>query len=101
MGAYVLLYPRTRIRTLLVVILFITFVDLPAWIFLGYWFLIQLLSGSVQSVVGGGGVAFWAHVGGFVAGVVMIPFFRVKELVDAKRAHIKLSRSRIRHGGWW
>jgi len=101
MGAYVLLYPTTRIRTLLVVILFITFVDLPAWIFLGYWFLIQLLSGSVQSVVGGGGVAFWAHVGGFVAGVLLIPFFRVKELVDAKRAHVKLSRSRMRHRGWW
>lgn len=101
MGGYVLLYPTARIRTLLVVILFITFVDLPAWIFLGYWFLIQLLSGSVQTVVGGGGVAFWAHIGGFVAGVVLIPFFRVKELVQAKRAHVKLSRKKIRHGGWW
>ncbi|MDX1566452.1 MAG: rhomboid family intramembrane serine protease [Longimicrobiales bacterium] len=101
MGAYVLLYPRTRIRTLLIIILFITFVDLPAWFFLGYWFLIQVLSGAFQSVVGGGGVAFWAHIGGFAAGLVLIPLFRIKDLVEAKRSHVKLSRDQIRHRGWW
>ena len=79
MGAYFVLYPRARVLTLVPLIVFFTFWWLPAWIVLGYWFVIQFLSGAATSVAytsqTGGGVAFWAHVGGFVAGIVMIKIF--------------------------
>ena len=101
MGGYVLLYPRARVRTLLVIVILITFADLPAWIFLGYWFLIQLLSSAVPSPAAGGGVAFWAHIGGFVAGAALIRFFAADDLVQAKRSHVKLRRDQIRNRGWW
>jgi len=66
MGAYLLLYPRSKILTLVFIFIFIQFVEIPAFIFLGIWLLLQLLSaGFTPSNVGG--VAFWAHVGGFVA----------------------------------
>jgi membrane associated rhomboid family serine protease len=75
MGAYLVLYPRARVLTLVPLIVFFTFWWLPAWIFLGYWFLLQFLSGTATSIAEtsqSGGVAFWAHVGGFVAGIVLI-----------------------------
>lgn len=67
MGAYVLMYPRARIRTL-VLAYFIAVVSVPAVFFLGFWFLLQLLYSWVDI---GGGVAYWAHIGGFVAGMVL------------------------------
>lgn len=77
MGAYMVLYPRVRVRTLLVLIVFITIVELPAWVFLGYWFLLQLASSGAAGAPTGGGIAFWAHIGGFVAGLVLVgPFAR-------------------------
>jgi membrane associated rhomboid family serine protease len=100
MGAYLLLYPRARVMTLVPIIIFIRIVPLPAWMMLGYWFLIQLLSAGVSGP-GGGGVAFWAHIGGFVAGLLLIVPFRNPRLVNAKRAHVKLGRNQIEHGGWW
>jgi len=76
MGAYFVLYPKARVLTLVPLIIFFTFWWLPAWIFLGYWFLLQFLSGSATAIAATsqntGGVAFWAHVGGFVAGIVLI-----------------------------
>jgi membrane associated rhomboid family serine protease len=54
---------------------------------LGYWFLVQVLSGITRAGMGGGGVAFWAHVGGFVAGSVLIWAFRDKELLDRHPFH--------------
>ena len=78
MGAYIVLYPRARVQTLVVLIVFITFWWLPAWVFLGYWFLIQFIFTSVTATAAHhqtGGVAFAAHVGGFVAGLVMIKIF--------------------------
>jgi membrane associated rhomboid family serine protease len=78
MGAYLLLFPSARVLTLVPLIIFFTFIWLPAWIVLGYWFVLQFLSGAATSIAyssrtgGGGGIAFWAHVGGFVAGLVMI-----------------------------
>jgi membrane associated rhomboid family serine protease len=86
MGAYLILYPRVRVYALVPIFVFITSVALPAWVMLGYWFLIQLASGFLaDSDVGG--VAFWAHVGGFVAGVALIKFFARDEYVYAHRAH--------------
>jgi len=76
MGAYFVLYPSARVLTLVPIIFFFSFIWLPAWIVLGYWFVVQFLSGAATSIAyssqTGGGIAFWAHVGGFVAGVVMI-----------------------------
>jgi membrane associated rhomboid family serine protease len=78
MGAYIVLYPRARVQTLVVLIVFITFWWLPAWVFLGYWFLIQFIATSVTATAAHhqtGGIAFAAHVGGFVAGLVLIKIF--------------------------
>ena len=76
MGAYFVLYPRARVLTIVPLIIFFTFWWLPAWIVLGYWFLLQLLSGAATSIAvtgqSGPGIAFWAHVGGFVAGILLI-----------------------------
>lgn len=74
MGAYLLLYPRSRILTLIPIFFFLHFVEIPAFIFLGYWLLIQIFSASLTpSNVGG--IAWWAHIGGFVVGLVFIKLF--------------------------
>jgi hypothetical protein len=74
MGAYLLLYPRARILTLIPIFVFIQFIELPAYIFLGYWLLIQLFSASLTpSNVGG--IAFWAHIGGFITGLIFVKIF--------------------------
>ena len=71
LGAYFLLFPRAKVVTLVPIFFFIQIVEIPAFIFLGFWFLLQFLSGSAVffSHQGTGGVAWWAHIGGFVAGV--------------------------------
>jgi hypothetical protein len=71
MGAYLLLHPRARILTLIPIFFFFQFFEIPAFIFLGYWLLIQLLSAGLtpRNV---GGIAFWAHIGGFVAGLIFV-----------------------------
>jgi len=76
MGAYLLLYPRSRILTLIPIFFFFQFVEIPAFIFLGFWLFLQLFSASLtpRNV---GGIAFWAHIGGFVAGLVLIKIFDV------------------------
>jgi membrane associated rhomboid family serine protease len=75
MGAYFLLYPSARVLTLIPFFWFF-FTWLPAWVVLGYWFLVQFLSGAATSISSAGqssgGIAFWAHVGGFLAGVTLI-----------------------------
>jgi len=73
MGAYFVLYPRARVMTWIPPIFF---VHLPAWLFLGYWFVVQFLIGASTAIAetsqNSGGVAVWAHVGGFVAGILLI-----------------------------
>ena len=87
MGAYILLYPRVRVHTLLTLGFFITTVTLPAYVILGYWFLLQLLFGTVGMLGGaqGGGVAVWAHVGGFVTGLALIKLFANSEFLERRR----------------
>src|SRR6516162_9794546 len=75
MGAYMIKFPNSRIRTLLFLFIFFTMVDVPAWIMLIYWFGLQFVGGfeSLASAqVTQGGTAFFAHVGGFVAGILFI-----------------------------
>jgi membrane associated rhomboid family serine protease len=83
MGAYFVLYPKSRIVTLIPLLFFFQVIEVPAILFLGVWFLMQFLSGlgSIVSVAAGstGGVAFWAHVAGFVAGLSGVVVFRRPE----------------------
>ena len=100
MGAYILLYPRARVRTWIPPI-FVT--DLNAWVMLGYWFVIQLFMGvaTLGPEMGEqGGVAVWAHVGGFVAGLVLIKAFENHELTAAKRAKVKLPPDEVARIEW-
>ena len=76
MGAYLLLFPRAKIMTLVPIFFFFQFFEIPAFIFLGYWFFIQLVSAGMTKG-GVGGIAFWAHIGGFVAGLVLVKIFQV------------------------
>jgi len=91
MGAYLVLYPRAKVLTIVPLIVFFTFWWLPAWIVLGYWFVIQFFSGAATSIAyahqTAGGIAFWAHVGGFVAGIALIKLFPARE-------------RRFRYGTW-
>jgi membrane associated rhomboid family serine protease len=87
MGAYAVLYPRAPVHMLIFLLFYVTRIVVPAWVMLGYWFLYQLISGVPTLGGEGTGVAFWAHVGGFAAGVALIPLFRVPARVAAHRAH--------------
>jgi membrane associated rhomboid family serine protease len=75
MGAYVVLYPHVRVFVLVPLGFFLTSMAWPAWMMLGYWLLLQFVSGLTVLGREGGGVAFWAHFGGFVAGVVLVKLF--------------------------
>ena len=79
MGAYVLQFPRARIRTFFLIFFF----DVPAFVMLGYWFLLQLVGSAMPAEAGG--VAVWAHIGGFLAGLVLVTLFRDPELSEAHR----------------
>ncbi|MEO8724826.1 MAG: rhomboid family intramembrane serine protease [Acidobacteriaceae bacterium] len=89
MGAYFLLFPAARVLTW-VPFLVVFFLWLPAWIVLGYWFIVQFLSGAATSIgstastLHGGGIAFWAHVGGFAAGLLLA------KLLPARHTHFRI-----------
>ena len=88
MGAYLILYPRVRVYTLVPLGFFLTTIALPAWFMLLYWVILQLVSGLV-SLTGSeaGGVAFWAHLGGFISGMVLIKLFERPDRVTAHQVH--------------
>lgn len=74
MGAYFILFPYSRITTLVPVLFFPLFIKVPALIYLAIWFLLQLYNGAIGSLVGGrgSGIAWWAHIGGFLSGVLLL-----------------------------
>jgi membrane associated rhomboid family serine protease len=78
LGAYIVLHPHSRIYCLVILLVFITTMNLPAWVVLGYWFLLELLRGvvSLGPQAATGGVAYGAHVGGFAAGWLLIRLLR-------------------------
>jgi membrane associated rhomboid family serine protease len=81
LGAYALLHPRARILTLIFIIFFVTLVEIPALVMLGIWFILQFLPAVGQVAtpdVGGGGVAYFAHVGGFLFGLAMVKLFAAR-----------------------
>lgn len=81
MGAYLLMFPLARIRTLVPLFFIPFFFDMPALVFIGVWFISQVFSGvsAVLSPLSDGGIAWWAHVGGFIFGLLVIPFLRKKQ----------------------
>ena len=101
LGAYFLLYPKAKVRTLVFLVIILKVIKLPAFVFLGLWFAMQLLSSLQPQAEGGGGVAFWAHIGGFVAGLLLIKLFENRQLVDAKHSGIVLDPHEIRGRGWF
>ena len=81
LGAYFLLFPFSRITTLVPLFIVWEFVELPAFVFLGLWFLLQWIQGvtTIGTVAGmGGGIAWWAHVGGFFSGLVLTKLWRIR-----------------------
>jgi membrane associated rhomboid family serine protease len=98
MGAYVLLYPRAQVQTWIPPFFV---VNIRAWFFLIYWFVIQLVMG-VGSLGGpdAGGVAVWAHVGGFLAGLLLIKLFQNRRLVEARRQHVLLAPEQVAREEW-
>ena len=81
MGAYILMFPKARILTLIPIFFFPFFVEISAFFYIGYWFILQLFSGSLSLTHSSaqGGVAWWAHIGGFIVGIVLLPFLRKRE----------------------
>jgi membrane associated rhomboid family serine protease len=75
LGAYALLYPRARVATLIFIVFFVTVLELPALLVLGAWFVLQLLDASASSGGDVGGVAYFAHIGGFLFGLAAIKLF--------------------------
>lgn len=93
LGAYITFYPRSKILTLVPIFFFIQLIHIPAAVFIFIWFIIQFLSGV--STLGvpkeTGGIAFWAHIGGFVAGLILARFF------EKKRYHLKTAPQKDYH----
>ncbi len=85
MGAYVVLYPRARVQTLIPIFIFIQFIEIPAFFFLGFWVLLQFFQGTASLMsADSGGVAWWAHLGGFVFGAVFVKLFVRQEEYDVR-----------------
>jgi membrane associated rhomboid family serine protease len=110
LGAYLVLHPRANIRVFVWFILIITRINLPAWVVLGIWFVGQLVS-SAGADPGAPGVAFMAHIGGFVAGAVLVFFFKKPSVpvlspaqsrafeIDSRRVHLR-GRGQIPNSDW-
>lgn len=101
MGAYLVIFPQVRVRMLFWFVFFYRVVPVTAWAVLVWWFVLQLALGMPQLATAGaarGGVAVWAHVGGFLAGVVLVRWFARPELVSDRRAML-LQRGLLARGG--
>ncbi|OQY07788.1 MAG: rhomboid family intramembrane serine protease [Desulfobacteraceae bacterium 4572_123] len=94
MGAYFILYPRSKILTLIPIIIIPWFVEIPAFFFLGLWFMMQFIN-AAGSHLHGGGIAWWAHIGGFVFGIV---FLYLMEKIPNSGATHKVQKVTARHG---
>lgn len=75
LGAYFLLFPRSRVLTLVPLFVLFPIIEVSAWFFLGFWLLIQFIQGGLSLGGSEGGIAWWAHAGGFLAGAAMLPLF--------------------------
>ena len=96
MGAYARFYPRAHVHTLIFLGFYVTTVAVPAVFMLGYWFALQLLAGLPALAASGGGVAFWAHIGGFLTGIILAGPFSRADYLAAHRAQGERHASRHR-----
>jgi membrane associated rhomboid family serine protease len=96
MGAYALIYPRARVHTFVFLGFYATTIAVPAVFMLGYWFILQLLGGLPALGSTGGGVAFWAHIGGFLAGLPLAIFFKRTDYLKSHLAQTPQRKSRHR-----
>ncbi|MGO9261323.1 MAG: rhomboid family intramembrane serine protease [Bryobacteraceae bacterium] len=88
MGAYMVKFPRSRIETLVFIFVFFTRIDVPAWLMLIYWFAVQFFSGVGSigySQASQGGTAFFAHIGGFLAGIALVNLMGARERYSRRR----------------
>lgn len=99
LGAYVLLHPGATVRVLIFLGFFVTIAHIPALIVLGVWFALQLLNAAMAGA-DEPGVAFGAHVGGFIAGLVLIPFFKRRWVPLMTKSHTKPFHIERRRGPW-
>ncbi|MCC7023567.1 MAG: rhomboid family intramembrane serine protease [Thermomicrobiales bacterium] len=87
MGAYIVLFPQGKVRTIVFFGFFGQVILVPAWVMIGIWFALQLFSGfTTLGAADTGGVAFWAHVGGFITGAILVWLFRDKDAVARQNA---------------
>jgi membrane associated rhomboid family serine protease len=101
LAAYILLFPRGRVRTLILIVIIPIFILLPAWVVIGLWVVVQFLNGFASlgvDTVQTGGVAYFAHIGGFLAGAALVWIFRdpaaQRRQIAARRAHRNFERYR-------
>ena len=80
LGSYLIMHPRANVRVAIVLFVFVRIINMPAMLVLGVWFILQIVSGAAVPMSEEGGVAFWAHVGGFLAGMAMTPFFKRRDV---------------------
>lgn len=92
MGAYFILYPRAKVLTLIPIFFFIQFVEIPAFVFLGFWIFFQFLSAAFSAQTGG--IAWWAHIGGFVFGIIFLKLFQLLPGMHTGRKFRNLTRKR-------
>jgi membrane associated rhomboid family serine protease len=80
LGAYLILFPRSRIASLVPILFIFTLIEVPAFLFLLFWFFSQLFSGWLALQGGSAsGIAWWAHIGGFIFGLIMVSFFTIRQ----------------------
>jgi membrane associated rhomboid family serine protease len=88
LGSYLIMHPRANVRVAIIFFVFVRIINMPAMLVLGAWFVLQIVSGAAMPMTEeGGGVAFWAHIGGFVAGMAMTPFFKRREVHLLEPSH--------------
>lgn len=92
MGAYFILYPRAKVLTLIPIFFFIQFVEIPAFLFLGFWIFFQFLSAAFSAQAGG--IAWWAHIGGFVFGIIFLKLFQLLPGMSTGRKFRNLTKKR-------
>jgi len=93
MGAYIVLFPAVRVRLWIFLLVFVTRVNVPAYLMLGYWFLLQVLGANVSALSAeGGGVAYAAHAGGFIAGALLVTVFKRRDLMAQHDALLAAER---------
>jgi len=98
LGAYLKMYPHSTVLTFIPIIFIIPIIPIPAVLFLSFWFISQFFSGTPSLFSGGegGGIAWWAHIGGFIAGMYLYPHFLSRKRIANIRAHAAQTGR-----GWW